>query len=61
MAAAEVLFRSLTKIRHTGKLPITDNRMTRFWITLDQGVQFVLDSFQRMCGGEIFVPKKFQV
>jgi len=45
------------KIRHTGKLPITDNRMTRFWITLDQGVQFVLDSFQRMCGGEIFVPK----
>ncbi|HDT6579573.1 TPA: UDP-N-acetylglucosamine 4,6-dehydratase (inverting) [Bacillus cereus] len=45
------------KIRHTGKLPITDNRMTRFWITLDQGVQFVLDSLQNMCGGEIFVPK----
>ncbi|WP_044748400.1 UDP-N-acetylglucosamine 4,6-dehydratase (inverting) [Bacillus alveayuensis] len=45
------------KIRHTGKLPITDKRMTRFWITLDQGVQFVLDSLQRMCGGEIFVPK----
>ncbi len=31
--------------------------MTRFWITLDQGVQFVLDSLQRMKGGEIFVPK----
>lgn len=45
------------KIRHTGKLPITDERMTRFWITLDQGVQFVLDNLQRMRGGEIFVPK----
>lgn len=45
------------KIRSTGKLPITDERMTRFWITLDQGVQFVLDSLQRMRGGEIFVPK----
>lgn len=38
-------------------MPITDARMTRFWITLDQGVQFVLDSFARMHGGEIFVPK----
>ncbi|BBU41195.1 MULTISPECIES: UDP-N-acetylglucosamine 4,6-dehydratase (inverting) [Aeribacillus] len=45
------------KIRHTGKLPITDERMTRFWITLDQGVQFVIDNLQRMRGGEIFVPK----
>ncbi|KYD19364.1 MAG: UDP-N-acetylglucosamine 4,6-dehydratase (inverting) [Caldibacillus debilis] len=45
------------KIRHTGKLPITDERMTRFWITLDQGVQFVIDSLRRMRGGEIFVPK----
>jgi UDP-N-acetylglucosamine 4,6-dehydratase len=44
-------------IKHTGKLPITDERMTRFWITLDQGVQFVLDSLERMQGGEIFVPK----
>jgi len=44
-------------IRHTGVLPITDERMTRFWITLDQGVQFVLDSLGRMYGGEIFVPK----
>lgn len=45
------------KMRSTGSLPITDKRMTRFWITLDQGVQFVLDSLQRMKGGEIFVPK----
>ncbi len=38
-------------------LPITDTRMTRFWITLQQGVDFVLKNFQRMHGGEIFVPK----
>ncbi|MBT5856593.1 UDP-N-acetylglucosamine 4,6-dehydratase (inverting) [bacterium] len=38
-------------------LPITDERMTRFWITLPQAVQFVFDSFNRMQGGEIFVPK----
>jgi UDP-N-acetylglucosamine 4,6-dehydratase/5-epimerase len=38
-------------------LPITDPRMTRFWITLDQGVEFVMAAFQRMHGGEIFVPK----
>ncbi|MFA5123123.1 UDP-N-acetylglucosamine 4,6-dehydratase (inverting) [Zavarzinia sp.] len=40
-----------------GALPITDPRMTRFWITLQQGVDFVLRNFQRMYGGEIFVPK----
>ncbi|GED63643.1 UDP-N-acetylglucosamine 4,6-dehydratase (inverting) [Lysinibacillus fusiformis] len=45
------------KIRDTGKLPITDERMTRFWITLDKGVQFVIDNLERMYGGEIFVPK----
>ncbi|WP_342531951.1 UDP-N-acetylglucosamine 4,6-dehydratase (inverting) [Lysinibacillus sp. FSL R5-0849] len=45
------------KIKYTGKLPITDARMTRFWITLGQGVQFVLDNLERMYGGEIFVPK----
>jgi UDP-N-acetylglucosamine 4,6-dehydratase len=39
------------------KLPITDDKMTRFWITLQQGVDFVLKNFQRMQGGEIFVPK----
>ncbi len=38
-------------------LPITDERMTRFWITLQQGVEFVLKNFERMQGGEIFVPK----
>jgi len=39
------------------KIPITDARMTRFWITLKQGVDFVLKNFERMHGGEIFVPK----
>lgn len=38
-------------------IPITDEGMTRFWITLRQGVDFVLKNFQRMHGGEIFVPK----
>ncbi|GAA7408476.1 UDP-N-acetylglucosamine 4,6-dehydratase (inverting) [Helicobacter pylori] len=39
------------------EIPITDIRMTRFWITLDEGVSFVLKSLKRMHGGEIFVPK----
>lgn len=43
--------------RKHGVLPITDERMTRFWITLDQGVEFVLSSLERMRGGEIFVPR----
>ena len=38
-------------------LPITDFRMTRFWITLQQGVDFVIKNFSRMKGGEIYVPK----
>jgi UDP-N-acetylglucosamine 4,6-dehydratase/5-epimerase len=38
-------------------LPLTDERMTRFWITLRQGVDFVLKALERMQGGEIFVPK----
>jgi UDP-N-acetylglucosamine 4,6-dehydratase len=41
----------------SGLIPITDERMTRFWLTIEQGVQFVLDSLERMHGGEIFVPK----
>lgn len=41
----------------TGTITITDDRMTRFWITLDQGVRFVIDCIGRMKGGEIFVPK----
>lgn len=43
--------------RASGMLPITDTRMTRFWITLGQGIQFVLDCLGRMHGGEVFVPK----
>ncbi len=38
-------------------LPITDERMTRFWITLPQTVQFVVDSFDLMVGGELYVPR----
>jgi UDP-N-acetylglucosamine 4,6-dehydratase/5-epimerase len=38
-------------------LPITDSRMTRFWITLPQAVQFVIDSFDLMNGGELYVPR----
>jgi UDP-N-acetylglucosamine 4,6-dehydratase len=45
------------QIKHTGVLPVTDERMTRFWITLEQGVKFVIDSLDRMRGGELFVPK----
>lgn len=39
------------------ELPITDERMTRFWITLEDGVKFVLKNFARMQGGELFIPK----
>ncbi len=41
----------------TGTITITDPRMTRFWITLDQGVQFVVRCIEQMHGGEVFVPK----
>jgi UDP-N-acetylglucosamine 4,6-dehydratase len=41
----------------TGVIPITDPRMTRFWLSLEQGVDFVINSLDRMQGGEIFVPK----
>ena len=43
--------------RKTGTIPITDPRMTRFWITLEQGVRFVIQCLETMHGGEIFVPK----
>lgn len=43
--------------RVKGVLPITDERMTRFWITLQQGVDFVLACISRMKGGEVFIPK----
>ena len=45
------------KMRETGRIPITDKRMTRFWITLDQGVELVIQGLEQMHGGEIFVPK----
>lgn len=50
------LFRKLIA-KGAEDLPITDTRMTRFWITLDEGVNFVMRSFERMQGGELFVPK----
>jgi UDP-N-acetylglucosamine 4,6-dehydratase len=43
--------------RKTGKLTITDDRMTRFWLTLEQGVRFVIRCIEEMQGGEVFVPK----
>ena len=43
--------------RHTGKLTVTDERMTRFWISLEQGVRFVIRCIEQMHGGEVFVPK----
>lgn len=45
------------KQRQNGKVTVTDERMTRFWLTLDQGVHFVINAIERMRGGEVFVPK----
>jgi UDP-N-acetylglucosamine 4,6-dehydratase len=45
------------RLRAGGTIPITDRRMTRFWITLEQGVDFVLKCLDIMHGGELFVPK----
>lgn len=47
----------LSQVSSNQPLPITDRRMTRFWITLDQAVQFVVDSFDQMQGGELYVPR----
>lgn len=44
-------------IKETGRIPITDPRMTRFWITLDQAIDLVFTAFDTMHGGEIYVPK----
>ena len=49
-------FKSLIQ-KNAKSLPVTDERMTRFWINLDYGVKFVLDSIDLMIGGELFVPK----
>jgi UDP-N-acetylglucosamine 4,6-dehydratase len=43
--------------RQNGKLTVTDERMTRFWLTLEQGVRFVIRCTEQMRGGEVFVPK----
>lgn len=43
--------------RENGKLKITDDRMTRFWLTLEQGARFVIRCMEQMLGGEVFVPK----
>ncbi len=45
------------KQRRNGKLSVTDTRMTRFWLTLEQGVRFVIRCTEQMQGGEVFVPK----
>ena len=45
------------KMRSTGKVRITDPEMTRFWLSLEQGVDFVIKCLDRMVGGELFVPK----
>jgi UDP-N-acetylglucosamine 4,6-dehydratase len=45
------------KQRDQKKLTITDSRMTRFWLTLEQGVRFVIGCIEAMHGGEVFVPK----
>ena len=45
------------KQRESGKVTITDDRMTRFWLSLEQGVRFVIHCIEQMEGGEVFVPK----
>ncbi len=45
------------KQRQNGKITITDERMTRFWLSLEQGVHFVINCIEQMEGGEVFVPK----
>ena len=47
----------LSRVQAGDPLPITDPRMTRFWITLEQAVRFVVDSFDFMQGGELYVPR----
>ena len=45
------------KQRGNGQITVTDDRMTRFWLSLEQGVRFVIDCIEQMEGGEVFVPK----
>jgi len=45
------------KQRANGKITLTDDRMTRFWLSLEQGVRFVINCIEQMEGGEVFIPK----
>jgi UDP-N-acetylglucosamine 4,6-dehydratase len=45
------------KQKESGRVTLTDDRMTRFWLSLDQGVHFVIECIEEMHGGEVFVPK----
>jgi UDP-N-acetylglucosamine 4,6-dehydratase len=47
--------------RKTGTITITDERMTRFWIKLEEGARFVVNCINRMKGGEIFIPKIYSM
>jgi UDP-N-acetylglucosamine 4,6-dehydratase/5-epimerase len=49
--------RSSLQQREKGEVTLTDDRMTRFWISLEQGVRFVIRCIEDMQGGEVFVPK----
>ncbi len=51
------VFEVFKRQRENGKITVTDNRMTRFWLTIEQGVRFAIGCIDRMKGGEIFVPK----
>mgnify|MGYP000949288095 CR=1 FL=1 len=54
---ASVIPRFYNLAKNNKSLDLTDKRMTRFWITLEHGVEFVLNSLDMMVGGELFVPK----
>lgn len=48
----------ILELKNLGKeIPLTDDRMTRFWITMNQAIKFVIESIEEMQGGEIFIPK----
>ncbi len=51
------VFEVFKKQRESGKITVTDERMTRFWLTVEQGVRFAIDCIDKMKGGEVFVPK----
>ena len=51
------LLQVIEKQKQNGEVALTHEKMTRFWVTLDQGVKFVLESLEQMVGGEIFIPK----